>query len=537
MKKAAMTFLVSAFFAGTVFSQVNICGTVTDENGKPLTNTIVRLGYTTHDNGYWARAPYLVKTDKNGHYQLGTGTCNNTDVTEILLNKGPQGIIYPHPMYKAGKVVFSLPAGDAVVRISMYDVSGRFVRDVMAKTLSKGSYSMSIDTRGISTQFYLLRVTINGVATVMKVQPAMHMQGGEFVRSAAAYQTRLEKLAAIVDTIHATEPAYTIGVTPVTALTGTCNFTLKKNTAWNGDVAAFWGDTSTYPKKGTTPMYVMLNRTNGTFPDSKVSWNSGMLGNGQTGTAFSQNNKKVLQGERLYFYVAPGDSNRRYFDFLEVNSGGTNWAGNTTRVDGWRIPITFRLKTTNGVDTVMGDSYELFFQSRKSKYDEYINEVPVEFTWEATHDFANIYAPHKMDPFPFRAGKPYGDYFKRYQDSAVAHYVKDPAWNNDPGPLKPVTQADDIFACTGGGIGSDPTWSAAISRHVAMMPQGANYINWDIKDTASYYQGTPCNYFSYWCHRRSIDNLCYGFPYDDNGSHEAYINLGNIQWIAVAIGW
>jgi hypothetical protein len=185
----------------------------------------------------------------------------------------------------------------------------------------------------------------------------------------------------------------------------------------------------------------------------------------------------------------------------------------------------------------MGDEYEMFFQSRQAKFDEYINEVPKEFTWEATHDFANIYAPHKMDPFPFRTGHPYADYFKRYQDSAVKHYVKDPKWGGDPGPLTPVTQADDIFACTGGGIGSSPQWSAAINRHVATLPQGINYDAWSYKDTASYYQEAPCNYFSKWCHRRSINDYCYGFPYDDNGSHMSFMGIGNVQWIAVAIGW
>jgi hypothetical protein len=547
MKRAAMTCLVSAFFAASVFSQVNICGTVTDENGKPLTNTVVRLGYTTHDNGYWAQAPYLVKTDKNGHYQLGTGTCANNDITGILLNKGSEGIFYPHPMYKAGKVMFSLPAQDAVVGISMYDVAGRFVRDVMNKTLSKGSYSMSIDTRGISTQFYLLRVTIKGVATVMKVQPAMHMQGGGFVQGAAACQTRLEKLAAIVDTVHATEPAYTIGVTPVTALTGTCNFTLKKNNTWNGDKNAFWGDTSTYPKKGAGAKYIFLNRTNGKWPDSKVCWANGRFG---APTPFSQTNMASFGGE-VGLSIAPTDSNHRYYDFLEINGGPTGtWSGNSTRVDGWRLPIIFRVKTNDGKDTVMGDSYEMFFQSRESKFAEFINEVPKEFTWEATRDFANIYAPHKANPFPFRSTGPYGDYYKRYQDSVVKYYVKDPLWvnvpnayggpNTDPGAYPEVTQADDIFACTGPNpsIGASPQFSAAMNRHVAHLePHGIGWHRWAYEDSASYYLDAPANFYSRWCHRRCINNYDYGFPYDDNGDHQSFMTMSNIQWFAIAIGW
>jgi hypothetical protein len=519
------------FFTASVFSQVNICGTVTDQDGKPLTHTVVRLGQTTYDNGYWKATPYLAVTDASGNYQLGSGTCPPPSaIKNISLT---QENTFPTPTYVAGKVYFSLPVSEALVKMNLYDMSGRLVREVMNRSLSKGNYTVAIDSRGISSQFYLLRVTINGTASVLKLQPALCMAGNAPVKNASGISTKLEKLAAIVDTVHATEPSYTIGVTPVSALIGRCDFKLTKNNTWNGDVNAFWGDTSTYPKKGAGSKYIFLNRTNGKWQDSKVCWANGRFG---APTPFSQTNMASFGGE-VGLSIAPTDSNHRYYDFLEINGNPGNWAGNSTRVDGWRLPIAFRIKTNTGVDTVMGDAYELFFQSRESKFAEFINEVPKEFTWEATHDFANIWAPHKMDPFPFRSTGPYGDYFKRYQDSAVAHYVKDPAWAGDPGPLKPTTSADDIFACIGNSIGSSPDWSSAINRHVALLPQGVEYANWRFKDTASYYQGTPCNYYSYWCHRRAINNLCYGYPYDDDGAHESYIQISNIQWIAVAIGW
>jgi hypothetical protein len=538
MKRAAVSFLIAAFFAGSVFSQtVNICGTVTDPGGQPLSHTVIRLSTTTYDNGYWATAPYMARTDQNGHYKIGTGVCT---VNNIVPGTHMRGDAFSQPMYFGGKVLFSLPHSNSLVRMSIFDLSGRFVRDVMNKNLSKGNYSVSIDARGISSQFYLLRVTINGSASVMRLQSALSLTGGEVVRNDAGFETRLEKLAAIVDTLRATEPGYTLGVTPIGALTGQYDFTLTKNNTWDGTKAAFdafWGDTSKYPKNGT---YVILNRTNGKWPDSKI----GVTGNrGGATTPLSQTNLRGIGG--LFIYIAPDDSNKRYYDFLEVNGGGTTFLGNTTRVDGWRLPITFRIKTSDGKDTVMGDSYELYFQSRESKFAEFINEVPKEFTWEATHDFANIWAPHKMDPFPFRSTGPYGDYYKRYQDSVVKNYVKDPLWvnkpgygapANDPGPQPEVTQADDVFACAG-AFGSLPIWSAAMNRHVAHLPQGVDCYNWSYKDTAYYYTDAPANFYSRWCHRRAINDYCYGFPYDDNGDHEAYISIGNIQWMAVAIGW
>jgi hypothetical protein len=486
----------------------------------------------------------MARTDSNGHYQLGSGTCPATMIGNNPLTREST---FSRPVYSAGKVFFSLPASEAWVKMSLYDMAGRLVRKVMDKNLSKGNYTVSIGTSGISSQFYLLRVTINGTAWVIKLQPALHESGSAPVKSTQEFQTKLEKLAAIVDTVHATEPGYTIGVTPVAALVGTCDFSLTKTTTWDGSRAAFdafWGDTSTYPKAGSTPQYIMLNRTNGKWPDSEIGWTTTR---GGATTPFSQTNMKPLGGG-LFIYIAPGDSDMRYFDFLEVNGGGSTFLGNTTRVDGWRLPITFRIKTTDGKDTVMGDEYELYFQSRESKFAEFINEVPKEFTWEAQHDFANIWAPHKMDPFPFRSTGPYGTYYERYQDSVVKNYVKDPLWVNkpgygapadDPGPLTPVPQADDIFACTGpgGSIGASPIWSAAMNRHVAHLPQGVDCYNWSYVDTAYYYTDAPANFYSRWCHRRAINDYCYGFPYDDNGDHEAYISIGNIQWMAVAIGW
>lgn len=546
MKRAAVLCLMSAFCAGTVFSQtVNICGTVSDGNGNPLTHTVIRLSNTTYDNGYWAQAAYMAQTDNNGQYHLGTGTCPPVAVNAPL----PAGKTFARPTYSGGRILFTTPANGSLVKLSLYDLSGRLVREVMNQTLAAGNYSVSIDAHNISSQFYMLRVAINGASSIIRLQPSTNLSSRELAGSASGIRTKVEKLAAaaVIDTVHATEPGYSLGVTAVTSLTGNVDFVLTKVTTWDGSRAsfdAFWGDTSTYPKAGSTPQYILLNRTNGKWPDSKIGWTTTR---GGATTPFSQTNMKPLGGG-LFIYIAPTDSTMRYFDFLEVNGGGASFLGNTTRVDGWRLPITFRIKTTDGKDTVMGDDYSLYFQSRESKFAEFINEVPKEFTWEAMHDFANIWAPHKMDPFPFRSTGPYGAYYERYQDSVVKNYVIDPLWvnkpgygapANDPGTYPTVPQADDIFACTGPNpsIGASPIWSAAMNRHVAHLPQGVDCYNWSYVDTANYYTDAPANFYSRWCHRRAINNYCYGFPYDDNGDHEAYISIGNIQWMAVAIGW
>jgi hypothetical protein len=349
-----------------------------------------------------------VQTDNSGHYKIGSGSCV---VNTIPRSARATGNAIGQPVYVGGKVLFSQQATSAVVRMSIFELSGRFVRDVMNKKLSRGNYSVSIDTRGIATQFYLLRVTINGVAFVLRLQPAAHLQGGEVVQNAPGFETRLEKLAAVVDTLHATEPGYTIGVKPIEALSGQYDFVLTKNNTFDGDENAFWGDTSKYPKTGVT--YVVLNKTNGAFPDSKIYWSDQM---GGTKIPITQTNTFKCPGNgRFYVWVAPNDSNdghgnAKYFDFIEQNLCGTNgWCGNTTRVDGWRLPITFRIHKTSGTDTIMGDAYWMFYQSRQSKFDEYLNEVPKEFTPMAQVNFANIYAPHMTATNYFNTGGQYVD--------------------------------------------------------------------------------------------------------------------------------
>jgi hypothetical protein len=509
MKKVLVSCLSIAVLAGMSFAQVNLCGKITDPAGNPLTNTIVRLGQTTYDNGFGQNA-YITKTDNTGYYHLGTGTCTTPVFKEDNVVRSGA---FSMPCYIGGQVLFSLPQDNLQVTMGLYDLTGRFVKELMNSRLSRGNYGVRVDTRAMSSQFYLLRVTANGATSVFKLQPLSRVQGANVAQNVPTFQTKLEKLAAVVDTLRATQPFYSIGVTPIEALVGPYNFTLTKTTTYNGDTAAFWGNTSTYPTNGS---YVILNRTNGAFPDSKIYWS---MQQGGTKVQLSQQSTSPFGGGngRFYIYIAPTDSNNRYFDFIEYAG---SWAGNTTQVDGWRLPITFRIHSSNGQENILGSSYEMFYQPRQAKFDEFKNEVPMEFTKLATQNFANIYAMHTPPVNLFNTGGPYVNYYSIYEDSVLAH---------NPGSAK--VNAWDISACTGGGMGSDNGYCSAVNRHCGTLPKAA----WQI-DT-NYYKAPPCNYYSYWVHRRSLKNMAYGFPYDDYGGHAAYTGQSNVQWIAIAIGW
>jgi Beta-1,3-glucanase len=508
MKKAAVSFLLLASMVGLVFSQtVNLCGLVTDPGGKPLTNTLVRLGQTRFTDAY-GNEPYYTTTDANGHYQLGSGNCNVGVIPRSTLLSGDA---FLKPIYIGGKVLFSVPQDNAWVKMSMYDLAGRFVRDVMNSPQSKGNYSVSVDSRGISSQFYMLRVTINGTSTAMLLQPQTRAAAGSAALNAPEFQARLEKLAAVVDTLHATEPGYSLGVTTIQALSGQYDFTLTKNNTFNGDTDAFW-DTAHAKKEVGHFWYTVLNRTNGAFPDSMI-----YLAIGDGGVPFRLSDQNTIDfttsaSGRLYIMVGykPATSGgyrpaNQVWDFEEHTNGGGKFHGNTTRVDAFGTPIAYRVHCLDGFDTCRGEVPHVYYQTRQSFFDEFKNEVPGEWTHLAT-----VKAPYRI-PNPggdnnsggFGAGGTYVNYWGSYGPNP---------YNADLGPQP----------------------SAASNRHVIGLTD-AQQADWNY-----HYKSTPCNFYSYFLHRRAYDKKCYGFPYDDYANWSSYISTdyhSSVSWLILAVGY
>ncbi len=71
---------------------------------------------------------------------------------------------------------------------------------------------------------------------------------------------------------------------------------------------------------------------------------------------------------------------------------------------------------------------------------------------------------------------------------------------------------------------------AAINRHVA-----TNVNQWNTP--SAYYQVSPANYYAAFWHQVSINNLAYGFAYDDVNSQSSTITTGSPEHIALGLGW
>jgi F5/8 type C domain/Beta-1,3-glucanase len=271
---------------------------------------------------------------------------------------------------------------------------------------------------------------------------------------------------------------------------------------------SFWGDTSTIPAAHNVLMVKVLNRTNGQYPDSQVYWSWG----GQEHSIADQPyiDMAANTAGRMYFYL--GSPNSQYSDFIEFTVSTTTFNGNTTRVDGFGLKLAMRLHAHDGYDVEVGENYNTFLESRSATFQRFSDSVPTEFKELAT-DQAPYRIPSPGNDPAFRAGGAYANYFSSYASSVGVS-----------------ASTTDIFGCAG-SLASNPGECAALNRHVAQLPQS----QWS--DPSQYYLAAPANYYARFWHANAINNLAYGFPYDDYAGQSSFISHGNPQWLEVAVGW
>jgi Beta-1,3-glucanase len=304
-------------------------------------------------------------------------------------------------------------------------------------------------------------------------------------------------------------------------LMATCAFTASSpSAAFGADASAagvtpgdappdsFWGDTASIPPAQNVLMVKILNRTNGTYPDDQVYWTF----NGETHSIAEQPyvDMPANSAGRMYFHLGSPDS--QYADFIEFTVGDAQFNGNTTRVDGFGLKLAMRLHAQDGSDQEVGEDYETFQQDRSATFQEFTDEVPTEFK-ELAQDQAPYRIPSPGNDPAFQAGGQYADYFTGYAQSV--------------GVDAPTT---DIVGC-GGSLSGDPGMCSALNRHVAQLPQS----QWSTPSL--YYQDAPANYYARFWHDHAIDNLAYGFPYDDYAGQSSFVSHDNPQWLEVAVGW
>ena len=289
--------------------------------------------------------------------------------------------------------------------------------------------------------------------------------------------------------------------------------------------------------------YTFVNKTNGKWKDTEIFWSK------DGGNSWNDITKPAENGGngRMYFYMGKKPQNfddwDAYWDFVEYNSGGRRWIGNTTQVDAWCLPITLEIGQHNvGIK-----------DPRTKMFEEFKKEAPKEFQGCLLGGDKWIVSPFKADMGP---GKPFEKYFDKYVDDLWAKYAQETKTPSgkfigkaDPNGALVYTPVDGDAKMPGGAggltcahkpttknillgegvLGGSPSFCAAFNRGVADDPA-------DWHDASKFYQKEPCNWYSKFLHKHSIGGKAYGFCYDDYADQAAYF-AGEGDHLIVTFTW
>jgi hypothetical protein len=295
---------------------------------------------------------------------------------------------------------------------------------------------------------------------------------------------------------------------------------------------------------GPDSYYSFINKTSGKWKDEDIFWSKDM---GKSWHTIKEPAPNGGNG-RMYFCIGkekPSDLGTdwtTYWDFVEYNSNGRKWIGNTTQVDAWCLPITLEI----------GQHHVGIKDPRTKMFEEFKQEAPKEFQGCLKGDKMWIVSPFKAD---MGLGQPFEKYFEKCVDDLWAKYkggAKTPsgkfmgkaeaggalvftptegnAFRGDQKWLTCTTKPSTKDILLGErSLGGNPAFCAAFNRGVADDPA-------DWRDVQKFYQKEPYNWYSKFLHKHSIENRAYGFCYDDFAEQAAYF-AGEGDHLVVTFYW
>ncbi len=248
----------------------------------------------------------------------------------------------------------------------------------------------------------------------------------------------------------------------------------------------------------------------------------------------------------------PTDPNiNTVFDWMEFDEGSDYIYCNTTQVNMFGIPYTMGLYNVGGGlngTSGIADCYSDIV----AKYEAYMNSIPGASIFNSLVGSVRIVAPADGT---FAAGAANGTYFDSYISQLWTEYASTPlvistggntysgtttgpgsqmTFTGPGGPYTvgyPTTQ--DALAASGVFANGNPTelglevvMAAGINRHV--LDNAANLNN-----PAAFYQTAPSNYYAAFWHSVNLNNLAYGFPYDDDDNQSDLLVSANARALAI----
>ena len=100
----------------------------------------------------------------------GFNTVSLSQSTSDMLLPGAYAIsdAYPNPFNPVTSFEFTMPE-DGMVKISVYDVSGREVVELVNGYQTAGTYPVTWDASNLSSGVYMLHMTADNFSTIQKV--------------------------------------------------------------------------------------------------------------------------------------------------------------------------------------------------------------------------------------------------------------------------------------------------------------------------------------------------------------------------------
>ncbi|WP_445457619.1 beta-1,3-glucanase family protein [Flavobacterium sp. HNIBRBA15423] len=277
----------------------------------------------------------------------------------------------------------------------------------------------------------------------------------------------------------------------------------------------------------------------------------------------------ISKGQQLYFYFfgasgAPSgytspnplnvtDPNQGIlYEIIELTNNQYGFFGNPSRVDSYKYPMGLELLGANGYQKKVGE-----LKSHSEIVAAFKANVPAEFQGCVNDATGEITAPSKTPAFADGTGGttvgPYANYLKSYIDAIWNKYKTQDLifYAGDAGVFKGRIYGEqlEVVGQSGGFVGrtgrvqNRPTTqealegkgvldrrlvdgdldlviqaqlTAAINRHmVDVTSANPGQQNW--YNSSQFYQANPTNHYAKFWHLPgiSVDNLAYGFAYDD----------------------
>ena len=151
---------------------IEIASYANNEELKGAGNTSVRSDYTFTDNNVVSGVTYeyrISDVDYSGKVKiLKTITINITENSTDIPKTYALNSAYPNPFNPTTTISYDLPKS-SFVTISVYDITGNLVENIVNENKEAGSYSIKWNASNISSGIYLYRLVTNDFVSTKKL--------------------------------------------------------------------------------------------------------------------------------------------------------------------------------------------------------------------------------------------------------------------------------------------------------------------------------------------------------------------------------